>query len=82
MVHRTGALHHELRITYQYVVGYGIGKFKKQKIRTFKLKSVQFAESWCFKYTFVCEVGGSNRSCVSNTSRGFESIVFITGRFY
>jgi len=32
---------------------------------------VRFAESWCFKYTIVGKLGGSN------TSRESESIVLI-----
>jgi len=31
-------------------------------------------ESWCFKYMFISEPGGSNRSRVSNRSRGSDTI--------
>jgi len=59
-----------------YMGSHGIRKFRKRKSYTFELKlEVQFAESWCFKYMFVCEMGGSNRSQVLNTSRGSDSIV-------
>jgi len=37
---------------------------KSERSYTFKLKpeAVQFAESWCFKYMYVCEPGCSSRS--------------------
>jgi len=68
LVHRT-VVHCIIMMYYVLVSDYGIRTFKKGKNRFAVINTMLRILVFTLKYMFIGELGGSNRSHVSNTSQ-------------